>query len=269
MSQLAHLKTPAIHLESSSPIASPSAAEKIPGVNPKKLYEIHRLSDEINKAILKCLAQSNVDDVIIIDMGSGLGYLSQWLHERYRYRVLGIESDTERVQTARSRQTKWYPKSIDDGGVCYAQRYINDNDDTVAFIRSEVKRCFPHMRNSETPLLVFVGLHACADLTVSIVRLYLRMTDVKLLSIMPCCYHKMEMNSTNGTFVNIPLSSAMKQCPDAVALLTRPFLRLASQQTAARWCRMTEDEHRQHGRAMFDRAVVQAVLNPSESIKYT
>lgn len=254
LTRLGHLHTPAAYQEASFPLPS----TKISGVNPKKMYEIYRLTVEIQLAIVKSATHSK-NNIIIVDMGSGLGYLSQWLHDQHGYRVLGIDADPARVRTARQRQRKLYPKSI--GNVFYAEKCIND--DTAEFIRSELRRCFP---GDDEVVMIFVGLHACADLTVATIRLYLQMTEPQLLAIMPCCYHKMA--AVNGeTFVNIPLSQSMiNACSTASGLLTRPFLRLASQQTAERWRRMTAAEHRRHGQAMFDRAVVQAVLSESKII---
>lgn len=196
-------------------------------------------------------------------MGSGLGYLSEFIHQHYGYRVFGLEADAERVLTARNRQTKLFPHSINQ--VQFVQHFINDTD-SLCFIENELKNRFAI--NSKTRYAI-IGLHACADLTIVALRLYLSMQKVTTIAIMPCCYHKMRYCINDGVectqFENIPLSRAMQTAVDSPALwnniITRPFLRLASQQTAARWKIMSEKEHKTHGENMFQRALLESILN--------
>lgn len=114
--------------------------------------------------------------------------------------------------------------------------------------------------NDDTDLIL-IGLHACADLTVTALKLFLNIANVKKILIMPCCYHKMKfkINSSNE-FENIPLSQQVKSIQYAKDIINRPFLRLAGQQTAVRWRNVTETEHGEHGRNMFIRGAVQAIL---------
>ena len=111
------------------------------------------------------------------------------------------------------------------------------------------------------------GLHACGDLTVDAIRLFFQLASVKLLVIVPCCYHKMSLGKntavTEEKFCNFPLSSSLCHLVhsaafcDAVCFLRRPFLRLASQETATRWQQWSEEDHKQHSLQVMARAVLE------------
>lgn len=240
---------------------------KISGVNPKKLHEINKLSLEIHN--LLSTVSATTENTILIDLGSGLGYLSEFINQKYGYKVLGLEADAERVQTASNRQRKLFPHSINH--VHFVQHFINDIE-SIAFIENELDHRFSI--NSKTRYAL-IGLHACADLTIVALRLYLFMQNVTTIAIMPCCYHK--MNYCTGdkkctTFQNIPLSRVMQTAPDSLELwasiINRPFLRLASQQTAARWKCMSEEEHNKHGQNMFQRALLESILDEGSFFKF-
>lgn len=235
---------------------------KINGVGPKKLHEINKLSAEIHNNICRT-DETMTANTILVDLGCGLGYLSQMLNERYGYKVLGIESDGDRVVTAKLRQLKHFPCSV--GQVHYVHHFVQ-SEVSIAFIRAELVRLFSSKPDVRFAL---IGLHSCGDLTVSALQLYLGMNDVQSITIMPCCYHKMQFCVGGQRFENIPLSAAMRDSGNWENVLGRPFLRLASQQTAARWRDQTAHAHDEHGRNMFRRAVVQTALLDGITIRST
>lgn len=172
--------------------------------------------------------------------------------------MLGIDADSERVQTAENIQKAKFADS--QSSVKFVQHFIESS--SASFIKSLVIKEF---NLNSSPDLVLTGLHACADLTVTSLDLFLRDPNVIKLLIMPCCYHKMKYKANSlDEFQNIPLSKRVKSAQHAKDIINRPFLRLAGQQTALRWRNNTESEHREHGRNMFIRGVVQAVLKEGE-----
>lgn len=220
------------------------------GISPKKCHEIEQLSCQIYD-----ICKTNID--IIIDMGCGLGYLSQVLNEKYHYKVLGIEADPQRVKTAQLRQQKYFEKS--KNSVKYVQHFIGPS--SIDFITNEIGKLF--LIDSSTKIAI-VGLHACADLTLTAIDLFLQLDNISSIIIMPCCYHKMNMIDDENSFVNIPKSEALKNVTDFREILCRPFLRLASQQSAVRWKKMNETEHRDHGWSMFERSALENILSPGK-----
>jgi hypothetical protein len=177
--------------------------------------------------------------------------------------VLGLEADSKRVIAATTRQDKYFPTS--KPSVKYAQHLITENSDT--FIKCSIDELFPSLP-SISPITLF-GLHSCGDLSITAINLFFKMPEVRSLLIMPCCYHKMQyVDDSSSNFKNFPVSRCLQDTFNTIenheAIFNRPFLRLACQQTAARWQEMSVEDHRVHGRNMFERALVEAILDENE-----
>lgn len=219
------------------------------GIKPKKVHEINELANEIS---LNC---NSTENNIFVDLGCGVGHLTNFLHRKFQYKILGIEADSERVETAKKLQQTKFPESIQS--VKFVQHFIESSSDS--YIQSLVMQEF---NSKEATNVVITGLHTCADLTVTALNLFLRIPNAKKLLIMPCCYHKMKFKENSlKEFENVPLSQRVKSTRYAKDIINRPFLRLAGQQTAVRWRNITNMEHNEHGQNMFIRGVVQAVMS--------
>ncbi|KAL5287790.1 hypothetical protein ACFFRR_008581 [Megaselia abdita] len=218
-------------------------------MSPKKLHEISRLSYLI-ESVCKT-------DEALVDFGSGLGYLSEILYKKRRWKILGLECDEERVRVARERQQKFYPES--KGDIIYKTEFISERSaENIEEYLEEI--------STELPISI-IGLHSCADLTVTSIKLFLEMKRVKNLIVMPCCYHKLKLKgNAKCEFENFPLSKQLKDLYKG-NFLNRPFLRLACQETASRWSLMTAEEHLTHSRNMFQRAALEVLLKEGESFR--
>ncbi|XP_065086752.1 methyltransferase-like protein 25B [Ochlerotatus camptorhynchus] len=223
------------------------------GVSPKKLYEIENLTAVIGEVC--------VGSEVLLDFGSGLGYLSQNLHLKHDFKVLGLEGDSYRVSAAQQRQLKLFPESHEH--VKYIQHFIEEN--SFEQIRNIMATEFsePHPVS-----YAIVGLHACADLSITAIKMFLSNDSITSLVIMPCCYHKLVPQDESCTnFMNIPISSQLKEVlKDVGNFLGRPFLRLGCQQTSARWNIMTSDQHVAHGQAMFERSLVESIVGTGQLV---
>ena len=206
-----------------------------------------------------------VDDVLqgseteIIDFGCGLGNFCLRLFEKFGYTSLGIDC-ADMVQKAKERQQKYFPKSI--GKVKFVQHFLNAKD-SGEFILS-------HIDDDSKPL-TFFGLHGCGDLTVTSIKLFLNVSRVKKLIFLPCCYHKMSrsVSSQDSDIFNLfPLSSELtKILKNYPNFLNRPFLRLAGQQSPAKFKDMSVEDHWIHGKNMMERALVESLLSKDETAK--
>lgn len=217
----------------------------------KKQYEIENFSNVIN-AICKD------NSTRLIDFGCGLGYLTQHLHKVYGYKIIGLESGKELVETAIKRQLNNYPESI--GKVKYVQHFVTNASEN--FILDQIEE-------NDKNLAIF-GLHGCGCLTISAIKLFLTMSRVKKLIFMSCCYHKMTPKDNNySEFNNFPLSQELcKLLGKYEDFLNRPFLRLAGQQSPSKFFEeMTASDHWIHGKNMFERALVEAMLSENEISK--
>ncbi|XP_026841681.1 protein RRNAD1-like [Drosophila persimilis] len=237
-------------------------------ISTKKQHEIKHFATHIHT---QCL-----NEKILVDLGSGLGYLSQALYELDPNRsILGLEADETRVEAARSRCRQWLPSAATKS-ISYQQKYVDA--DSGAYIDTHSLALAKNNGFLEVKSMSIIGLHACADLSINAMRLFLKMDRVRSLHIMPCCYHKLALQSAGGgvnspdqpNFVNFPLSIALRKAVEACKTelyLNRPFLRLACQQTRARWRRTSYEEHAEHGDQMYTRALADSVRHSNELVK--
>ncbi|KAA0202121.1 hypothetical protein HAZT_HAZT010932 [Hyalella azteca] len=70
------------------------------GVGEKKRYEVPRLTRLVKHV------QTHTKSNVVLDIGCGLGYVDSLLHHDLGARVLGVESEPQRVQSARARQVR-------------------------------------------------------------------------------------------------------------------------------------------------------------------
>ncbi|SPP75972.1 protein RRNAD1-like [Drosophila guanche] len=234
----------------------------------KKQHEIKHFATHINA---NCLEAQ-----IVVDLGSGLGYLSQALYELNKnYLILGLEADKTRVETARNRCRQCLPPAATKS-ISYEQKFVDAN--SGVYIDKHSLELAKNNGCLEVKNMSIIGLHACADLSINAMRLFLKMDRVKSIHIIPCCYHKLALqfdcggtdNTDQNNFVNFPLSIALRKAVNACKrelYLNRPFLRLACQQTRARWRRTSCEEHAEHGCRMYMRALADSVRYSNELVK--
>lgn len=149
------------------------------------------------------------------------GYLDQLIFETTNLKVLGLECNDRYYVSARKRQRKYHENSIRN------VRYIKH---TVTEDSHENIHEYLHKKFENHKEFCITGLHACADLTIDAMNLFLKMADANAIIIMPCCYHKMA--GTDGVFYNFPLSNSLKNIFGKFKgeqYMRVPFLRLAAQ----------------------------------------
>lgn len=241
-------------------------------ISPKKLHEIEQLAVNI---------YDHCDDAeILLDLGSGLGYLSETLIKlKESYLILGLEADAKRVQTAQKRISQILPtKRLKS--VKYKQEFVTADAEARARIEGYVSELAQCNGLTGATKMSLIGLHACADLSVSAMKLFLAMDQVQCLHIMPCCYHKLalEADSIDASpkptpFVNFPLSNLLREAmfarsdiSEVFSCFSRPFMRLSCQETKSRW-RCESLTHTEHGAHMFYRGLATALCDADEFVK--
>ncbi|XP_034946161.1 protein RRNAD1-like [Chelonus insularis] len=221
------------------------------GLSLKKQHEIFYLSQVVHQ---KCVTNGIR---IIVDFGAGLGYICQLLNYLYDYTVIGLESNENNVKIAKKRQTELYSQSI--GSVKFI--HIKVNKDCEDEIRSFIRICKYSQCNYNFCL---IGLHACADLSVNACKLFSKMDEAKVLIIVSCCYHKLQIDEKNK-FINFPLSKMLKNILDnheshIQKVFGKTFLRLACQEPASRWENMSKITHEHHAFHVLARAVIELFI---------
>ncbi|CAH2269140.1 jg23022 [Pararge aegeria aegeria] len=180
----------------------------------KKKHEIAYLANEIENVC------GNIQCDTIVDFGSGLGYLDEQIFKTTNFNVLGLECNETNYVGAKKRQRKYYIDSMQR--VKYIKHTIKPESTNIQEFLNDK---FPNCKG-----FCIAGLHACADLTVDAIDMFLKMEHARALIIMPCCYHR--IMEGNGGFKNFPLSRTLNEAYEEYSgfkYLTVPFLRLATQ----------------------------------------
>ncbi|KAF5301619.1 hypothetical protein FQA39_LY10666 [Lamprigera yunnana] len=219
-------------------------------INDKKWHEIVSLAVVIHDVC------SSKDITVIVDVGAGLGHLSYLLSKKYNYKILAIEGNKEIFDLALKTQEKCYPDEKER--VKFIHHFITKNSacEIEVFLKS---------LNWDIEKVCIVGLHACADLSITVLKIFRKLEFLRTLIIVPCCYHRMEFSFESvdkEKFKYFPVSKAMNDLYAAVEgedFLRRPFLRLACQQTKISWNTMTAEDHEMHSKSCMFRAILQEV----------
>nr|CAI5844041.1 unnamed protein product [Callosobruchus analis] len=249
MHKIGSLK-PIVEVESIECVAEPLC--NYGGLSQKKYHEIMNMAAFVNDICIQYKLN------FVLDVGSGLGYLSHLLNTRYNYKVLGIECKSDFVKLAYANQEKHHQncRSL----VKFEEHFISSES------ADKLKELYEtHFSSIEPSTGCLVGLHACADLSICILELFSKLDFIKCLVIMPCCYHRIELeNESEGRerFKNFPSSDKFKhvfKAYEADTFLRRPFLRLACQQTHFSFVNMSEEEHENHAFKFLCRTILQEV----------
>lgn len=178
--------------------------------------------------------------------------MSHLLYTKYGYPVLALEASSTLVETAVKLQQKHHPQCIKK--VVFTELFVNAN--SFEIINQQIREHFPNATK-----IGLVGLHACADLSVEVLKLYSNLANAVCLVIMPCCYHRMDLVE-KGWFRSFPASQLgldLFKKYQAEGFLNQQFLRLACQQSLSSFVRMDEEEHRIHAQHCVHRAVLELV----------
>ncbi|XP_041771730.1 uncharacterized protein LOC121593460 [Anopheles merus] len=230
--------------------------------NEKKHYEVTNLSSFIGS--LRCVSKD--PPKVYVDFGCGVGLLTRRVNELFDVKVLGIDGNAALIEQC----NKTHHATQD---LQFIQHFITN--DSFASIERELADRFDAPK-ATTVRAAVMGLHACADLSITAIQCFLQCDWCSSITVMPCCYHLMktlpeQTFASNGEigFKNFPLCDDLR-CMVAAgnrALVCKSFLRLACQQTTARWQSLTVEQHLQHGRTMFRRGLIDAVLEAGESVR--
>lgn len=197
---------------------------------------------------------------IFTDFQPSQGYVCQLLNHLHGYRVLGLESNPKNVEAAKKRQAKFHPGSMS------RVRYICANVDVKS--ASEIEHYLNDSSESTKKLFCLIGLHACGDLGVNACKLFASIPTAKMLVVLSCCYHKLELCDDKHS-TNFPVSETLRTLAesssnDLKAVFQRPFLRLACQEPADRWDKMSKVSHREHSFHVLARAVLELYAQKSK-----
>ncbi|KAE9585071.1 putative Methyltransferase domain-containing protein [Lupinus albus] len=188
------------------------------GMNVKKKHEVEVLS-----AVVSTVADS-VRAHTIVDVGAGQGYLAQVLAFLYQHPVIAIDACSHhgRVTGVRAERIKKHytsqmlksgsgmrklnvPKTITcrvlsiDTLKTLVETSLPGDDTEQSRLKgeSEEEQGKLHWPSGEDkkPSTVLAGLHACGDLSVTMLKTFLECEDVKAVVSLGCCYNLLSEES--------------------------------------------------------------------------
>ncbi|XP_054725011.1 probable methyltransferase-like protein 25 isoform X3 [Uloborus diversus] len=173
----------------------------------KKQEEIKTLSFLINEIC------DNTKCNTVIDVGSGLGYLSETLHYNYGLQCIGLDSLPHHVKEAKVRRKN----DLCISSLHYETMTVKNTDDCVRKIRDVLneagsKQCGYISKNHDIVKsaefvklnsIAMIGLHCCGNLTQDMMKLFCHMSELKAFVCVGCCYNKISLDE-------FPMSQATK-----------------------------------------------------------
>ncbi|KAK9275404.1 hypothetical protein L1049_022668 [Liquidambar formosana] len=250
------------------------------GMNLKKKHEVEVLS-----AVVSSIANS-VRAHTIVDVGAGQGYLAQVLSFQYELSVIAIDACSHhgKVTSGRAERIKKHyaaqmrksqsgdrtlnvPKTV----TCHVMstdtlKALSDNSllgDDVEHEQDHEKLCgikLPSSCNGDYEAsLVLAGLHACGDLSVTMLKSFLECKEVKAVVSIGCCYNLLseeEGFEISGSQCGFPMSNGVKSASLSLGKSSRDL----ACQSAERWRSLGKDAGLHNFELHAFRAAFQMVL---------
>ena len=146
----------------------------------KKKYEIKLLGD----TIIKEAKNKNIN--IIIDVGCGIGYLTNYISMNSNIRAIGIEGNEDNTNKMMLRIEMIEQKNNEN---------IKKAEGYTAFLTPEISpEEFKKIARINDENVILTGLHPCGDLTPILMRLFKNLEQIKSLIFVSCCYNKLSEN---------------------------------------------------------------------------
>ncbi|KDP37706.1 hypothetical protein JCGZ_06847 [Jatropha curcas] len=240
------------------------------GMNVKKKHEVEVLS-----AVVNYIAK-NVRAETIVDVGAGQGYLAQVLSFQYHHSVIAIDACSHHgrvTETRAERIKKHYAaqmRKLDSGNrvpdmpkaiTCRVMsidmlKALTDASLHVDIVEHpKLSRQVP----DDSTSLVLAGLHACGDLSVTMLRTFSECKEIKAVVSIGCCYNLLseECFDVAGPHCGFPMSLGVKSSGISLGKNSRDL----ACQSAERWRSLDKDVGLQNFELHTFRAAFQMVLS--------
>ncbi|XP_059662294.1 uncharacterized protein LOC132308276 isoform X2 [Cornus florida] len=262
------------------------------GMNWKKKHEVEALA-----AVIDSIARS-VGAHTIVDVGAGQGYLAQVLSFEYQLPVIAIDASSHhgRITSTRAERIRKHyaakmrksgsedtnlnmPKTITCRVLSTAtlkslSKSLLEKDDVEqpTMIIQEIaglpqdrlcERKFSCCADGDSPL-VLAGLHACGDLSVTMLRTFLECKEVQAVVSIGCCYNMLSEEGVEhcDSHCGFPMSKGVKSSGLSLGRNSRDL----ACQSAERWKGLGKDAGLHNFELHAFRAAFQMFLEGSFSI---
>ncbi|KAG7654524.1 S-adenosyl-L-methionine-dependent methyltransferase [Arabidopsis suecica] len=251
------------------------------GMNLKKKHEVEVLSSVVSSVV------KSVGAPTVVDVGAGQGYLAQVLSFQYKHSVVAIDSSSHhgKVTDARAARIKKHfaaqMRKSGSGNKCPDVPMTI----TCRVLSTEMLKALTdvHLEKDETDSsgsalneegqsrsqsssdanrscsLVLAGLHACGDLSVTMLRTFMECEEVKALVSIGCCYNLLSEKSSEDSCskCGYPMSAGLRSLGFSLGKNARDL----ACQSAERWSSLGEDAGLQNFELHSFRAAFQMVLS--------
>ncbi|KAJ0257170.1 S-adenosyl-L-methionine-dependent methyltransferases superfamily protein [Hirschfeldia incana] len=250
------------------------------GMNLKKKHEVEVLSAVVSSVV------NSVGESTVVDVGSGQGYLAQVLSFQYQHSVVAIDSSSHHgnVTDARAARIRKHfasqMRKSGSGNKCpdapttitcrvlstemlksLTNVPLEENDlDINATALNEGLRSSQSSGDANRPCsLVLAGLHACGDLSVTMLRTFMECEEVKAVVSIGCCYNLLSEKTSEDSCskYGFPMSAGLKSLGFSLGKNARDL----ACQSAERWSSLGEDAGLQNFQLHSFRAAFQMVLS--------
>ncbi|KAG5392414.1 hypothetical protein IGI04_022377 [Brassica rapa subsp. trilocularis] len=228
------------------------------GMNLKKKHEVEVLSSVVSSVV------NSVGESTVVDVGSGQGYLAQVLSFQYKHSVVAIDSSSHHgnVSDARAaRIGKHFASQMRKSGLnLFSVSSGNKCPDapttiTCRVLSTEMLKSLTNVPPEDNGLdldagalnegpkrscsLVLAGLHACGDLSVTMLRTFMECEEVKAVVSIGCCYNLLSEKASEDSCYKcgFPMSAGLKSLGFSLGKNARDL----ACQSAERWSSLGED----------------------------
>ncbi|KAG7591912.1 S-adenosyl-L-methionine-dependent methyltransferase [Arabidopsis thaliana x Arabidopsis arenosa] len=250
------------------------------GMNLKKKHEVEVLSSVVSSVV------KSVGAPTVVDVGAGQGYLAQVLSFQYKHSVVAIDSSSHhgKVTDARAARIRKHfaaqMRKSGSGNKCpdvpmtITCRVLstemlkaltdvplekNDTDLNGSALDEGQSRSQSSSDANRSCSLVLAGLHACGDLSVTMLRTFMECEEVKAVVSIGCCYNLLSEKSSEDSCskCGYPMSAGLKSLGFSLGKNARDL----ACQSAERWSGLGEDAGLQNFELHSFRAAFQMVLS--------
>ncbi|XP_078489142.1 methyltransferase-like protein 25B [Ciona intestinalis] len=168
-------------------------------VNPKKQHEISILSDVISKSFLKGKCTQ------VVDIGSGQGHLSRVLAFQHDLPVTAVDNVQSHLKAAEKYDKEAIKqlskaKKQHKNTLIPPQHYVHSLPcigcplETMKKLKTDISNANDN-EYAEKERYLLTGLHACGDLSATMVKMFVECEEVTAVVSVACCYMKITTDS--------------------------------------------------------------------------
>eukprot|EP01080_Neovahlkampfia_damariscottae_P006096 gene6096-10103_t len=159
-------------------------------IKPKKKYEVERMTKIIADTAEKYHCKT------VIDIGSGRGYLTNLLSEKYGLNVIGIDNKENITESSIKRNKNEKNEKLN---------LLTFHISLEMSVKDFETLIEPYMDKNDNYLLI--GLHTCGDLGASVIQLF-KKSNAKALINVGCCYNKISEKGHGNEIYGYPMSKS-------------------------------------------------------------